>query len=310
MTGDLTVADVESIFDEELGDMSTYTPFMDYNAMMWTPAGTLDSYLEAFYADGVPTLKLKWPCFDDDSAATCYSIVWHIPHSFVVVEIASNETATPNDFIAEQYPRHWFKTNDLPSNDYMEPLHDSRAVDNIDEVIAWWDSVLDMSPAAVRYGANSSVTVTFAFASTEIMGHDANVQYVYRPEISSAPTTGTTVSWLQSYWNQVAEKYMTNMTSMWPIWGDNHLALADHSEGKSIDAVIERLDASGNTLYHPFVGMENGEDGFGHTALYIQDPSGFQVEYHSAFLNPDESIDVDLGDFNEYCDYHWGGGSE
>ena len=43
--------------------------------------------------------------------------------------------------------------------------------------------------------------------------------------------------------------------------GDNHLSLFDPADDASIDAVIERLDASGDTLYHPFLGVENGEVG-------------------------------------------------
>ena len=43
--------------------------------------------------------------------------------------------------------------------------------------------------------------------------------------------------------------------------GDNHLSLFDGADDASIDAVIERLDASGDTLYHPFLGVENGENG-------------------------------------------------
>lgn len=254
--------------------MSVYSPFMDYNAMMWAPAGTLDSYREAFDADGVPTHKLQWPCFaaDDtsttqtgasgqaDEVATCYSLIMHIPQSMVNIEIASNETTTPDDFATEAFPRHEF-VKGLPQHGYMEPLHDSRAVDDIDAVIDFWDKVLDMRPTAVREGVGSSVTVVFAFGSSDMMGHDANVQYVYRPAQSAAGTpqgTSTSISWLQSYWNGVADTYMTNASSMWPIWGDNHLALADDSAGSSIDAVIERLEAMGDTHYHPFLGIENG----------------------------------------------------
>lgn len=49
------------------------------------------------------------------------------------------------------------------------------------------------------------------------MGHDANIQYVYRPATGSR-SQGTSTSWLQSYWKSVSDKYMTNMTSIWPIW--------------------------------------------------------------------------------------------
>ena len=166
LSGDLTVADVEAIFDEELGDMTSYSPYMDYNAMLWTPATTLDSYRQAFDDDGVPTLKLQWPCFyDDDSETMCYSLIWHIPQSMVTIEIASNETATPDDFTVEAFPRHEFVTKELPTHDYAEPLHDSRAVDDIDEIVDWYDRVLGLSPTATREGEDSSVTVVFAYPS-------------------------------------------------------------------------------------------------------------------------------------------------
>ena len=103
LTGDLTVSDMEAVFDTATADMTTYSPFMDYNAMMWTPARTLDSYRDAFDDDGVPTLKLKWPCFADYMTDTsmCYSLIWHIPNSMVVIEIASNETSHEEDFSFE-----------------------------------------------------------------------------------------------------------------------------------------------------------------------------------------------------------------
>jgi hypothetical protein len=62
--------------------------------MAWTPAGTLDSYIRSFTADKVPLLKLSWPCFPG-RAQLCYSVIWHIPKSMVVVEIASNKTSLP-----------------------------------------------------------------------------------------------------------------------------------------------------------------------------------------------------------------------
>jgi len=50
---------------------------------------------------------------------------------------------------------------------------------------------------------------------------------------------------------------------------------------------------------------ENGAKGFGHTALYVQDPaSGWTVEYHAPLEIFDASWDVDPGDFDGYCMYH------
>lgn len=317
LTGDLTVSDVEAIFDSELGEMREYSPFMDYNAMLWTPATTLDAYRQAFDDDGIPTLRLRWPCFYDDSEPTwCYSLIWHIPKSMVTIEISSNQTSNPSDFTTQTAPRHLFvtkdgeATNELPNHTWAEPLHDSRATDDIYQVIDWYARVLGISPTAVRESEDASITVIFAFPSSAKMGHSANVQYVQRPAVESR-SRGITTSWLQSYWNNVSATYMTNMTSLWPIWGDNHLSFFDASENATIDAVIERLDASGDTLYHPYLGVENGEHGpdndwFGHTVLYIQDPTGWTVEYHAPFLDPPRSVDVDKGDFNEYCDYHCG----
>lgn len=60
----------------------------------------------------------------------------------------------------------------------------------------------------------------------------------------------------------------------------------------------------GNTLWHGFVGVENGHAGFGHTAIYLAEPSGWQVEYHSKWKNPPKDTDIDVGDFSGYCYYH------
>jgi len=308
LTGHLSIEDVEAIFDEECGDMSRYSPWMDYHAALWVPAGTLDGYVASFESDGVPLLKLSWPCFFDSAWPTCFSVIWHIPKSMVVIELASNATARVSTFRRGLTPRHIFPTNELPRTRLVIPLHDSRAVPSVEKVVRWWREVMLVEPFKIVRRDDLKM-VSFAFATDASAGHNATVQYIERtPAAAYSRAAGHSTTWFADYLNGVAEKYMTSPTSFWPIWGDNHLALARNSgkEEDSIDALIERLQKRGDAMYHPFVGIESGFPGFGHTGIYVQDPSGWQVEYHATWRRPPNSTDVDTGDFGQYCDYHCG----
>ena len=182
----------------------------------------------------------------------------------------------------------------------MQPLHDSRAVDSVDTVITWWDKTFGIQPLAVRQEEGAPSVVTFAFQSSTMMGHNATVQYVERPPPETSDPTAKTTSWMQAYLLGNAEKYMTSATSFWPIWGDNHLAFV-YNTGPTIDSIIANLDAQGTTLYHPYLGVENGQASFGHTVLYMVDPSGWQIEYHSSFENPANNTDIDEGNLYVVC---------
>merc|ERR1712224_521870 len=131
------------------------------------------------------------------------------------------------------------------------------------------------------------------------------MQYVERRSRSSASIgEQTSTAWFQSYLRTNARKYMTSPTSCWPIWGDNHMAMFS-STRLSINTVIDRLRARGWTEYHPFIGVENGVAGFGHTALYMLEPSGWQIEFHGDWQNPPiNDTDEDIGNFNQYCASH------
>ena len=146
--------------------------------------------------------------------------------------------------------------------------------------------------------------VSFALPTDDNFGHNATVQYLERRPIAGGGDR--TPAWFAHYLIENAEKYMTSPTSFWPIWGDDHASLFHDVGGNAttIDQVISRLDARNITTYHPFLGIENGQAGFGHTALYIMDPSGWQVEYHASFVALAAGLDVDVGDFDQYCFAH------
>lgn len=303
-TGKLSVAEVEAVFDEQLGNMSVYSPWMDYNVALWAPRGTLDAFVALLEQDHVPVLKLSW--LSKACRPACFSVIWHIPHSQVVIELISNQTNIPPaqwQHIREE--RHVFPSGNPPESSYMKPLHDSRAVSNVSEVIQFYDQILDVKPLEVKRHPDGALIASFAFPTEADFHQNATVQYVERPVASgSLGSVKFSTAWFESYLRTNAEKYMTGSSkACWPIWGDNHIGL---STTTTIDVVIGRLTTHGWHTYKTFIGQENGVPGFGHTNLYLLEPSGWQIELKAPYLQPPNGTDIDIGDFDEYCGYHCG----
>jgi len=260
--------------------------------------GTLDSYVSALEEDGFNLLRLSWPCL----ASTCYSAIWHIPKSQLVIELVSNSTALPPArWQAIEEERHMFVDARFPSSSFMTALHDSRAVANLSEIVDYYQDILGVTPFRIASYAGHVRIASFAFSADSGKLNDATVQYVERRSLASdAVAQQRSPAWLQKYLRTNARKYMTSPNACWPIWGDNHIAL---SSSTPIDTIIERFQAKGWAEYHPFIGMENNVSGFGHTAVYLLDPSGWQIEINGAYNNPPNTTDKDVGDFDEYCAY-------
>jgi hypothetical protein len=110
-TGGLTVEEVESHFNEKLGDMSKFDSFMDYNAVL--AAESLQSLKSAFDSDGVKYLVGSWA---DSSGNQYSSILVQVPGSQLILELvqktslvlAEGETAVqleqrvPDSILQEQ----------------------------------------------------------------------------------------------------------------------------------------------------------------------------------------------------------------
>ena len=305
-TGTLEVADVEAVFDEALAGMDQrgrkLSPFFDYHVMLWAPNGTLDAFLDVFAMEALAVRKIAWPCFEATDSPLCYSALFHVPGSVVNVEIASNATTRRTGWVRETAPRHLFATGAAPESPFVTPLHDSRAAKDLDAVVDFYETVLEIDPFGFVYLPGGGRVVHFALPTDPTFGHNATVQYVERP---APPGAETTTAWLQDYLVNASRAVMTAPDSLWPVWGDCHASIFNNVDAStSMDAVVKRLQARNATPYHPFVGVENGAAGFGHTALYILDPSGWSVEYHAPLHDVDPTWDVDPGDFDEYCMFH------
>lgn len=304
-SGSLSLKEVEQIVDNQLGGMSVYSPWMDYNLALWAPEGTLDTYVDRFASDGVPVLRLSWACGE----VTCYSVIWHIPKSQVVIEIMSNQTSRPTSqwkHVDEE--RHHFIDGTPPDSDYMKPLHDSRAVTNISKIISFYHDIMLVEPLKVASYANGLKVVSFAYPTDPYFRHNATLQYVERPVPSgSLGSEAHSTAWFERYQLDVSKKYMhgsePSSNTCWPIWGDNHQALRSTT---SIDEYKARLDAKSMMQYHDFIGQENGVPGFGHTSFRFTEPSGYEIEVTGVYNNPPKGTDRDTGDFEEYCIYHCG----
>ena len=106
---------------------------------------------------------------------------------------------------------------------------------------------------------------------------------------------GHTTAWFQQYLlatNRALMKNQHNNQSCWPVWGDNHAAMFTTVPTQRVIANLNKGLEEGSikeewAQWHGFLGMENGEKGFGHTAMYVMEPSGWQLEVNSPWTNPD-----------------------
>ena len=297
-SGEISVSELELRFDHELHDMSSgYKACMDNHVALY--AGELDRYVHSFRDDGSRFLPLAWGNY--------FSLIVHIPHTQIILEIVSNTSGTALPKHAWHHTsevRHAFLSKTVPdvSSAVLVPLHVSRAVDSIDSVITYYQHVFGFAAAKQSVSADGTRTVVYDSFPTE---SSVQLQYVQRPGASP---------WLQQYLlrtNLALMKSRHNNQSCWPIWGDNHAAFftgANLSTDTIITNVRNGLKAGiireQWAQWHGFLGQENGEPGFGHTALYITEPSGWQLEVNAPWHNPPNDLDVDVGDFSGYCLSH------
>eukprot|EP00493_Phyllostaurus_siculus_P023310 UN23646 len=116
-SGELTVADIEALFDERIGDFSTFTPWSDYNTGLYTKI--LDSYISAFTSDKVPFKLYSYKY----KSSTYYSLVVHVKTTQVVLELISqNKPSTSVSIESTEEIRHPFLTTPTVVGTHMSPL--------------------------------------------------------------------------------------------------------------------------------------------------------------------------------------------
>jgi hypothetical protein len=300
-SGNLTVAQIEAIVDEQWST-TEYNPWHDHHLALYSASG-LDSYISAFKADSVGFMTMN-----TTSAGTVYySILVHIPKTQVILELVSKTKPTVSTgtaslrgasaddilgFVRSEEERFYvseammaeFDDAAAAASGILTPLHVSRAVEDVDEIITFYKNIFGISPEATVTLPDGGKSVSFLLSSKATVP----IKFVQRPDAKEGEHS---VAWFQDYLNDVNDEYMTSYKSCWPVWGDNHHCLDDQSvDGATIIAKYKANAGKRGYHYHLF-GMGRGGNG------YFADPSGFQFQ-----LDVQMTVPSDAEKFSpDYC---------
>jgi hypothetical protein len=245
--GGLTVRDVERIFQEELGDMREYSPWMDMHVAFYD--NDLDSYASRFFEHDVPVLALRWP--SADRSQSLYSLIVHVPDTQEVFEIVSAVTPAFDRLVLREFSmtRHVFQQDELRllmRSSGPTQLHVSRSHYDLDAVKTHYKLFFDLEPVhEVRDGDTGVSFVSFWHQSGLTQKVEAiRTQVIYWNRADQSMTKAHTTAWLERRLEQLNSQYMRSYESCWPIWGDNHYTISDVS-GHWFDMVRRKYDDAG-----------------------------------------------------------------
>lgn len=143
-TGALNISQLEDHWTARLGDMSTFDAFMDYNVVLFA-GDDLPNYAKAMSADGVKFLSASWK---DASADTWYSLIVHVPHSQMIIELVSKtspgaeyEQATAS-LEARISPRQVSRLSEGKVDGVLSAVAVTRAVSNISRIESFYTTAI------------------------------------------------------------------------------------------------------------------------------------------------------------------------
>jgi len=249
-SGNLTVEQVEDIFTQKLGDMSAYSPYMDYHLAL--QVSSLDSYTSAFRSDGQKFLPLTWT----SGGKTYYSLIVQNPGTQEIFELVADSKPSGVEFEVHDGPRHVFTGDEAVEEGRATALHVSRTSRDLSSVVSFYKEVFGIDPVA----QGTSGGAKYAFFQHNAQA-TVQIQYWER-EQSGEHTT----QWFEQYLEGVNAEYMTSYKSCWPVWGDNHYCL--DSQQLDMSKIKETYDSKGYK-YHLFsmpgrsLGGRGGRGGYG-----------------------------------------------
>jgi len=273
-SGALTVADIEAIFDDRIGDFSTFTPWTDYNTGLYTKS--LDSYISAFTKDSVPFKLYSYKY----KGTSYYSLLVHVKTTQVVLELISpNKPSTSVDIESTEEVRHAMLTTPSVVGTHMSPLKVSRATSNMTAIVDYYKAVFGIKPVFEQNLSDGTLIKCFELNSQATV----QIRFVQRPPTKNAQN----IEWFENYLNAVHDTYMTSYNSCWDIWGDNHYCF--DSMNLDVDSIISLYDKVG-WKYHLFEMGGGGSSGASYNGYFV-DPTGWQIQLDGNINYPPANVD-------------------
>jgi hypothetical protein len=275
--GGLTVAEVEQVFQRELGDLSEFSPWMDVSSMAFWQTD-LDSYVQRFTKYGAAFLALRWP--SADGGQQFYSLITHVPNTQEVFEIISANAPSDPLLVVKDFPlpRHVFVDQEvewLMSRAEAVQLHVSRTHRDLDVIKAHYKEFLDLDPMAEMRDASTGVGfVSFWHQQRQsvVSPDSVRVQVVYWNTPDQSMTKVHTTDWLEEKLEKINAKYMKSYTGCWPVWGDNHYTVIG-ADPDYFQKVQDKYNEHGIGFT-----MFNKRDPETLTGGYFPMPGGFYLE--------------------------------
>jgi hypothetical protein len=303
----LKVRDVERIFQEELGDLEEYSPWMDIHVGIYD--NDLDSYAHRFLDHGVPVLALRWPSADKKRSPRLYSLIVHAPDTQEVFEITSQTAPSDTRLVFRDFPmtRHVFQQQELrllANSSGPTQLHISRSHYDLDAVKAHYEQFFQMEPIHEVRDAETGVGFVSFWHQSNNSPDDVDpirVQVMYWNRPDQSMTVAHTTEWFERRLEQLNSQYMLSYKSCWPIWGDNHYTISKVA-AEDFALVQQRYDDAGmgymlfrkeDTVFTGYFPLPGG--------MYIE----IQASPHSDSTAPEGvrnwKPQNDEGEYSMYC---------
>lgn len=340
-SGNLTIEEIEDIFQEKYGNMDTWVPEFDSNTGLWID--NINDLAGPLRDDGIPFYPLLWT--DYHSNENFISVFVNPPGSQIMYEVVAHRNTAPawlnEEAVEIETPRYIFK--EFPGENYdpdiLFAVWVSRVTTDLERDVEYYKDVFLID-------SEKDLKV---FYSRDPLGHVVKIAQItvgpsgYRTgsgpdEESTSKGTGAgirlvqpmgredvgeySIAWWENYMLDVHRTYTKSITCGWDIIGDNHYGAEFTREEKvnglsilpyMVNQITEKWDLpvfcrnNRATRRRDAPEDESGEgDDWEKDVCYVTVPNGWMIQIDGYWDNPPilgTYYDDDLcATFSEYCD--------
>merc|ERR1712203_206179 len=263
--GGKTVEEIEQIFDEKVGDMTSFDWFMDYNIGLFT--SNLDSYIEKMDGLGVPHLDASWT----HSSGTGYSVFVHVPHTQMIVELFGLTSKTLKKTITLEQrmsdTRISMASASPPTGLILTAVSVSRAI-----------SATNLADLEDFYTTGVGATVTYSKDSDDVRSvcyqwPGTNGDVCFRKREESATSASYNPKQFEDMLAASKEALLQNPNCGMYRWEDNHYAIDLGMQG-NFDNLLTYVKNKGLK----YLCGGGGPSGMSGGAHYVYDQTGWGIQ--------------------------------
>ena len=271
-TGGNTVSEIEQIFADKLGDLSSYDAFMDYSIGLYTT--DLDQYITALDKDSIKYLTSTW--VNSDSGADWTSILLLVPGTHMVVELYGEDSSyglqrklantTHNEVRLGSTQAAFIKAHvgASTSSDLLYATRVSRGASDLDAIDSFY---LDVMGASLDIDSTTDDYERHCFKYTT----SSTVDVCFTKRDDSATSSDFAIADMEAQMNGVHANLLQKNTCGTDKWLDNHHAFDAHTSNADIVTYLDSK-AGSDTYYYC------EPSGTSYALHYIIDPTGWGIQ--------------------------------